>query len=83
MSRPPGSRFKHPVSHIALPQLHSSDLIVKCTTLPQRHEMAVQLPSEAIGPAAGVLVYSFFCLSLSLLLLWLVWVHHERKSCKS
>ncbi|CCC06717.1 hypothetical protein SMACR_00744 [Sordaria macrospora] len=42
--------------------------------------MAVQLPSEAIGPAAGVLVYSFFCLSLSLLLLWLVWVHHERKS---
>ncbi|KAK3398222.1 hypothetical protein B0T20DRAFT_202777 [Sordaria brevicollis] len=42
--------------------------------------MAAQLPSEAIGPAAGVLVYSFFCLSLSLLLLWLVWVHHERTS---
>lgn len=42
--------------------------------------MAAQLPSEAVNPAAGVLVYSFFCLSLSLLLLWLVWVHHERKS---
>ena len=48
-----------------------------------RHgEMAVQLPSEASGVVAGVLVYSFFCLACGLFLLWLVWVHNERKSCK-
>ncbi|EAA33395.2 hypothetical protein GE21DRAFT_6482 [Neurospora crassa] len=42
--------------------------------------MAAQLPSEAIGSAVGILIYSLFCLFLSLLLLWLVWVHHERRS---
>ncbi|KAL2264359.1 hypothetical protein VTK26DRAFT_5785 [Humicola hyalothermophila] len=42
--------------------------------------MAVQLPSEAAGLAAGILVYSFFCLACGLLLVRLVWVHDERKS---
>ncbi|GAB1316708.1 hypothetical protein MFIFM68171_06918 [Madurella fahalii] len=42
--------------------------------------MAVQLPSGAAGHAAGILFYSFVCLALGLVLVWLVWVHHERKS---
>jgi len=42
--------------------------------------MAVQMPAEALGPAAGILLYSFFCLFFTLVLAWLVWVHNERKS---
>ncbi|KAK0617836.1 hypothetical protein B0T17DRAFT_311884 [Bombardia bombarda] len=42
--------------------------------------MGVQLASEVVGPAAGVLFYSFVCLGCSLLLFWLVWVHNERQS---
>ncbi|KAH8911429.1 hypothetical protein BR93DRAFT_333855 [Coniochaeta sp. PMI_546] len=42
--------------------------------------MAVQLPSEVIGPAAGILAYSAFCLICSLFLLWLLCVHNERTS---
>ncbi|KAK4031355.1 hypothetical protein C8A01DRAFT_42182 [Parachaetomium inaequale] len=44
--------------------------------------MDAQLPPEAVGAAAGVLIYSFICLACGLLLLWLVSVHDERMSCK-
>jgi len=44
--------------------------------------MAPQLPPEAVGAAVGVLIYSLICLASGLFLLWLVWVHDERKSCK-
>ncbi|KAK3900358.1 hypothetical protein C8A05DRAFT_17328 [Staphylotrichum tortipilum] len=42
--------------------------------------MAPQLPPEAVGAAAGVLIYSLICLTSGLFLLWMVWVHDERKS---
>ncbi|KAK4149562.1 hypothetical protein C8A00DRAFT_18758 [Chaetomidium leptoderma] len=41
---------------------------------------AALLPPEVVGVAAGVLTYSFICLASGLFLLWLVWVHDERKS---
>jgi len=44
--------------------------------------MVAQLPPEVMSVAVGVLVYSFFCLASGILLLWLVCVHDERKSCK-
>ncbi|KAH6895285.1 hypothetical protein B0T10DRAFT_455549 [Thelonectria olida] len=43
--------------------------------------MTSQLPSDAVGLAIGVLVYSVFSLSLGLLTAWLVWAHHEGTSC--
>ncbi|KAG7287009.1 hypothetical protein NEMBOFW57_006509 [Staphylotrichum longicolle] len=42
--------------------------------------MVAQLPPEVVGVAAGVLVYSLICLASGIFLLWLVWVHDERKS---
>lgn len=42
-----------------------------------------QLPSEAAGVAAGVLIYSFVCDIANILMVWLVWTHDERLSCKS
>jgi hypothetical protein len=42
--------------------------------------MVAQLPPEVVGVAAGVLIYSLICLASGFFLLWLVWVHDERKS---
>ncbi|KAL2136759.1 hypothetical protein VTI74DRAFT_1800 [Chaetomium olivicolor] len=42
--------------------------------------MAAQLPPDVVGAAAGVLVYSFICLASGMFLMWLVWIHDERKS---
>ncbi|KAI0602460.1 hypothetical protein F4775DRAFT_537336 [Biscogniauxia sp. FL1348] len=42
--------------------------------------MVVQLPAEVLGIAIWVLCYSTFSLLCSLLLIWLVWAHHERNS---
>ncbi|KAI1639134.1 hypothetical protein F4809DRAFT_648771 [Biscogniauxia mediterranea] len=42
--------------------------------------MVVQLPVEVLGIAIWVLCYSTISLICSLLLIWLVWVHHERNS---
>ncbi|KAH6855703.1 hypothetical protein B0I37DRAFT_61027 [Chaetomium sp. MPI-CAGE-AT-0009] len=42
--------------------------------------MGDPLPPGVLGVAVGVLVYSFICLACGLFLLWLVWVHDERKS---
>lgn len=42
--------------------------------------MVAQLPPEVAGVAVGVLIYSLVCLASGFLLLWLVWVHHERWS---
>jgi hypothetical protein len=44
--------------------------------------MIEQLPPGVLGVAVVVLLYSIFCLACGLFLLWLVWVHDERKSCK-
>lgn len=45
--------------------------------------MALQLPAEARGTAAAVLTFSFVSDIAGLLLIWLVWTHRERTSCKS
>ncbi|GJC83803.1 hypothetical protein ColLi_06641 [Colletotrichum liriopes] len=37
-----------------------------------------QLPTEAAGAAAGVLLYSCISETCSLLMLWLTWSHHEQ-----
>lgn len=42
--------------------------------------MAVQMSAEAVGPAAGIVFHSFVSLFFGLVLVWLVWVHNERKS---
>ncbi|KAL2168222.1 hypothetical protein VTG60DRAFT_281 [Thermothelomyces hinnuleus] len=42
--------------------------------------MAPQVPLDVLGTAVGVLVYSLICLISGFFLLWLVWVHDERKS---
>ncbi|KAI5921800.1 hypothetical protein F4810DRAFT_721961 [Camillea tinctor] len=42
--------------------------------------MAFQLPAEVLGDAVGVLVFSFFALICSGLMVWLVWSHQERTS---
>lgn len=42
--------------------------------------MGASLLPEVVPLAVGVLVYSIVCLLFSLLLIWLVWVHHERSS---
>ncbi|KAH9885958.1 hypothetical protein F4778DRAFT_493267 [Xylariomycetidae sp. FL2044] len=42
--------------------------------------MVVQLPSQVLGAAVGVLFYSTVCLLCSCLMIWLVWTHHERDS---
>lgn len=42
-----------------------------------------QLPAGAEGAAAGVLVWSFTCLLANILLQWLLWTGHERRSCQS
>ncbi|ORY65208.1 uncharacterized protein BCR38DRAFT_523711 [Pseudomassariella vexata] len=39
-----------------------------------------QLPAEARGVAAGVLIYSLICLIANFLMFWLVWTHNERLS---
>lgn len=44
--------------------------------------MMAQLPSGAVGAAAGVLAWSFTCLSFNAVLLWLLWTSNERRSCK-
>lgn len=41
-----------------------------------------ELPPEAVGPAIGVFLYSSFCCSLSVALLWATIAHREWKSCK-
>lgn len=40
-----------------------------------------QLPDSVDGDAAGCLAYSFFCLLVNIILIWLIWTHHERTSC--
>ena len=45
------------------------------------HEMGSQLPSEVVGPAGGVLFYSFVCLLAGSFLLFLVCAHNEWMSC--
>ncbi|ETS79463.1 hypothetical protein PFICI_09316 [Pestalotiopsis fici W106-1] len=42
--------------------------------------MGVQVPDEALGTVVGVLIFSLLCLTCSILMIWLVWVHHERDS---
>ncbi|KAK8040581.1 hypothetical protein PG991_000369 [Apiospora marii] len=42
--------------------------------------MVLQLPSEAHGTAAGVLIYSVAALICSALVVWLTWSHRERTS---
>ncbi|KXJ96827.1 hypothetical protein Micbo1qcDRAFT_229632 [Microdochium bolleyi] len=42
--------------------------------------MSGTFPSEAVGAATGVLIYSFLSLTCCCLTLWLVWVHAERTS---
>ncbi|KAI1501822.1 hypothetical protein F5X99DRAFT_418251 [Biscogniauxia marginata] len=42
--------------------------------------MVVQLPAQVLGIAIWVLCYSIISLTCSFLLIWLVWVHHERTS---
>ncbi|PKS09040.1 hypothetical protein jhhlp_003653 [Lomentospora prolificans] len=42
--------------------------------------MAVQLPSEELGTAVGVLIWSFLCFTCSGLMIWLTWSHRERTS---
>ncbi|KAH6635097.1 hypothetical protein B0J18DRAFT_406677 [Chaetomium sp. MPI-SDFR-AT-0129] len=42
--------------------------------------MVAQLPPEVAGVAVGVLVYSLVCLASGFFLLWLVWIHDERRS---
>ncbi|KAI0174266.1 hypothetical protein BJ166DRAFT_143252 [Pestalotiopsis sp. NC0098] len=42
--------------------------------------MAIDFPSEVVGTAVGVLVYSFLALALNGLVIWLTWVHRERVS---
>lgn len=44
--------------------------------------IAQELPSEAVGAAVGVFLYSCLCLSLSLALLWATKAHRELKSCE-
>ncbi|KAH9894661.1 hypothetical protein F4778DRAFT_283967 [Xylariomycetidae sp. FL2044] len=44
----------------------------------QRRVIMAGFPPEALGAAAGVLVYSFFCLFLGGLTIWLVWTHNEK-----
>lgn len=41
-----------------------------------------QLPAGSEAAAVGVLVWSFFCLSFNVVLLWLLWVCRERRSCQ-
>lgn len=41
-----------------------------------------ELPPEATGAAVGVFLYSFFCFSLSVALLWATIAHREWKSCE-
>ncbi|KAI5923166.1 hypothetical protein F4810DRAFT_670603 [Camillea tinctor] len=36
------------------------------------------LPPGTVGDAVGVLIYTFICLLTDLVLIWLLWVHHER-----
>ncbi|KAI1762560.1 hypothetical protein GGR53DRAFT_414928 [Hypoxylon sp. FL1150] len=45
-----------------------------------RVDMVVQLLNEVVGVAVAVLIWSFFCLTASCIMIWLVWRHHERDS---
>lgn len=42
-----------------------------------------QLPPEVAPVAGAVLAHSFVCLLSGFFLLWMVWIHDERKSCTS
>ncbi|KAI0133291.1 hypothetical protein F4776DRAFT_664053 [Hypoxylon sp. NC0597] len=42
--------------------------------------MVVQLLHEVVGTAVVVLLYSLLCLTASSIMIWLVWIHHERDS---
>ncbi|KAF3019728.1 hypothetical protein E8E14_009163 [Neopestalotiopsis sp. 37M] len=42
--------------------------------------MATEFPSDVVGTAVGVLVYSFLALALNGLVIWLTWAHRERVS---
>jgi hypothetical protein len=50
---------------------------------PRRLVMGIQIPAGAAAAAGAILTFSFLCLGTSMLLVWLVWVQNERKSCKS
>jgi len=41
------------------------------------------MPPGALGATCAIVAWSFCCLAITLLLLWLVWVHGERVSCKT
>lgn len=43
---------------------------------------AFQLPDSVTGAAIGCLSYSGLCLLANVILVWLIWVHRERTSCK-
>lgn len=43
----------------------------------------VQLPVEAYGAAAGVMIYTVICLLCAVLLLWLLSTSRETFSCKN
>jgi hypothetical protein len=45
-------------------------------------EMGIQLPDEALGAVVGVLIFSIICLLCTCIMIWLIWTHHERDSCK-
>lgn len=47
-----------------------------------RVDMVVQLLDEVVGIAVAVLFYAILCLTASCIMIWLVWTHHERDSCK-
>lgn len=44
--------------------------------------MAVQLPEGAHAIVGCIVAWSIICLCASALLVWIVWAHNERGSCK-
>lgn len=44
--------------------------------------MAIQLPEGAHAIVFCIVAWSIICLCASAFLVWLVWVHNERGSCK-
>ncbi|KAI1075264.1 hypothetical protein F5B20DRAFT_560638 [Whalleya microplaca] len=42
--------------------------------------MVAQVPEGALSTAVGVEIYTLFCVFCNCLMIWLVWVHHERTS---
>ena len=45
--------------------------------------MAVQFPEEALAIAGCIVAWSLICLASSVFLVHLVWVHNEKRSCRS